>query len=46
MQQQESTSVWYMYVDVDGCLYVERKSPSGGGFSWYAGAITYMAAPA
>lgn len=43
MQQQDSASVWYMYVDVDGCLYVERKSASGGGFSWYAGAIAYMA---
>lgn len=42
--QQESFSVWYAHVDTDGVLRAERKSPSGGGFSWYVGHFCCIAA--
>lgn len=42
--QQEVFSVWYAHVDADGVLRVERKSSSGGGFSWYVGHFCYIAA--
>lgn len=42
--QQESFSVWYAHVDTDGVLRAERKSPSGGGFSWCVGHFCYIAA--